>query len=146
MFHENNPQATTSSQNAVQVGEWNRTPMIHTGDTDTHRVVVDRPPMLPSGTQKAIERIVQAHLERIGINAGRQEAEEKSRTPIGSTARNLPNPGPKTSQFSFPRMQENVVPPQGQQVFATAQRWPKEPPMFTGVATDDVYLWTSLVE
>ena len=57
-----------------------------------------------------------------------------------------PIPGQKTSQFSFPRMQDNVAPTSGQQVFATAQWRPKEPPMFTGAATDDVYLWTSLVK
>ena len=57
-------------------------------------------------------------------------------------ARNVPNPGSETSQFSFPRMQDNVAPTSGQQVFATAQWRPKEPPMFTGAATDDVYLWT----
>ena len=61
-------------------------------------------------------------------------------------AGNVPNPGPENSQFSFPRMQDNVAPTLGQQVFATAQWRPKEPPMFTGAATDDVYLWTSLVE
>ena len=61
-------------------------------------------------------------------------------------ARNVLNPGPEASQFSFPRMQDNVAPTSGQQVFATAQWRPKEPPMFTGAATDDVYLWTLLVK
>ena len=61
-------------------------------------------------------------------------------------AGNVPNPGPETSQFCFPRMQDNVAPTSGQQVFATAQWRPKEPPMFTGATTDDVYLWTSLVK
>ena len=61
-------------------------------------------------------------------------------------AGNVLNPGPETSQFSFPRMQGNVAPTSGQQVFVIAQWRPKEPPMFTGAATDDVYLWTSLVK
>ena len=60
-------------------------------------------------------------------------------------AGNIPNPRPETSQFSSSRMQDNVAPTSGQQVFATAQWRPKEPPMFTGATTDDVYLWTSLV-
>ena len=106
-------------------------------------MIVNSPPRLPSGTQKAIENIVQAHMERLGINARSQQASQGMRE---SMAGNVPNPGPETSQFSFPRMQDNVAPTSGQQVFATAQWRPKEPPMFTGAATDDVYLWTSLVK
>ena len=111
--------------------------------TGRPRVIVNSPPKLPSGTQKAIENIVQAHMERLGINARSQQEDQGERE---SMAGNVPNSGPETSQFSFPRMQGNVAPTSGQQVFATAQWRPKEPPMFTGAATDDVYLWTSLVK
>ena len=82
-------------------------------------------------------------MERLGINARFQQASQGVRE---STAGSVPNPGPETSQFSFPRMQDNVAPTLGQQVFAIAQWRPKEPPMFTGATTDDVYLWTSLVK
>ena len=112
-------------------------------ETERPRVIVNSPPKLPSGTQKAIENIVQAHMERLGINARSQQEYQGERE---SMAGNVPNPGPENSQFSFPRMQDNVAPTSGQQVFATAQWRPKEPPMFTGAATDDVYLWTSLVK
>ena len=112
-------------------------------ETERPRVIVKSPPKLPSGTQKPIENIVQAHMERLGINARFQQEYQGERE---SMAGNVPNPGPETSQFSFPRMQGNVAPTSGQQVFATAKWRPKEPPMFTGAATDDVYLWTSLVK
>ena len=79
----------------------------------------------------------------LGINARSQQENQVERE---SMAGNIPNPGPETFQFSFPRMQDNIAPTSGQQVFATAQWRPKEPPMFTGAATDDVYLWTSLVK
>ena len=75
-------------------------------------------------------------MERLGINARSQQENQGERE---SMAENVPNPGPETSQFSFPRMQDNVAPTSGQQVFATAQWRPKEPPMFTGAASDDVY-------
>ena len=65
---------------------------------------------------------------------------------VESTAGNVLNSGPKTAQFSFQQLQNNVAPTQGQQVFATTQWKPREPPMFTGAATDDVYLWTSLIK
>ena len=63
-----------------------------------------------------------------------------------STAGNVPNPGPKNPQFSFPIFQEGVasVAP-ARQVFAMALWRPKEPLVFTGNTSDDVYLWTSLV-
>ena len=112
-------------------------------ETERPRVIVNSPPKLPSRTQKAIENIVQAHMERLGINARSQQEYQGERE---SMAGNVPNPRPETSQFSFLRMQGNVAPTSGQQVFATAQWRPKEPPMFTGAATDDVYLWTSLVK
>ena len=112
-------------------------------ETERPRVIVNSPPKLLSGTQKEIERIVQAHTERLGINARSQQGYQGERE---SMAGNPPNPEPENSQFSFPRMQDNVASTSEQQVFVTAQWRPKEPPMFTGAATDDVYLWTSLVQ
>ena len=41
-------------------------------ETERPRVIVNSPPKLPSGTQKAIENIVQAHMERLGITARSQ--------------------------------------------------------------------------
>ena len=145
-LHGNAPHAATSSQYAVQTGSLNRTPTIQAGDMGTRRVVVDTPPTLPSGTQKAIERMFQAYLERIGVHPGHHKAKALSRTAVRSTVGNVTNPGPETQQLAFPRIQDNVAPLQGQQVFSTAQWRPKEPPMFTGAVTDDVYLWTSLVK
>ena len=137
----------SSSQDAQQTGEPNRTPSMYDNkNTGTRKVVVDKPPSLPSGTQKAIEGIMKAYLEKIGFQQNPQEVGEVSRTEGGSTVGNLLNPDPETTQFSFQRMQDKVAPIQGQQVFATAQWRPKEPPMYTGAATDDVYLWTSLVK
>ena len=145
-MHETAAHASTSSREAQQTGEPYRTPTIPEENPSTHRVVVDKPPSLPSGTQKAIEGIMKAYLEKIGIQQEPQEPEEIGRTVVGSTARKLPNSGPETTQFLFQRIQDNVAPITGQQVFAIAQWRPKEPPMFTGAATDDVYLWTSLVK
>ena len=82
-------------------------------ETERPRVIVNSPPKLPSGTQKAIENIVQAHMERLGINARSQQEYQGERE---SMAGNVPNPGPENSQFSFPRMQDNVAPTSGQQV------------------------------
>ena len=138
------PQAT-SSQDAMRTGSMNHPPMIHEAPQSTRRVIVSNPPQLPSGIQRAIERIVQAHMERVGIHAGSPMEYNRGETATVSTARNITNPGPENSQFSFPQMGESVAPPQGQQVFATAQWRPKEPPAYTGNASDDVYLWTSLV-
>ena len=157
LSHETNPHAESSSRNAMHIGDIPPKTTFHPGnvvyddvhqpppiqETERPRVTVNSPPRLPSGTQRAIENIIQAHMERLGINARSQQASQGVRE---STAGNVPNPGPETSQFSFPRMQDNVAPTLGQQVFATAQWRPKEPPMFTGAATDDVYLWTSLVK
>ena len=52
------------------------------------RVIVNSPPKLPSGTQKAIENIVQAHMERLGINARSQQMNQGERE---SVAENVPN-------------------------------------------------------
>ena len=145
-MHEKAAHVSTSSREARQTGEPYRTPTIPEENPSTYRVVVEKPPSLPSGTQKAIEGIMKAYLEKIGIQQEPQEPEEISRTVVGSTAGNLPNPSPETTQFSFQRMQDNIAPTTGQQVFATVQWKPREPPMFTGAATDDVYLWTSLVK
>ena len=41
-------------------------------ETERPRVTVNSPPRLPSGTQRAIENIVQAHMERLGINTRSQ--------------------------------------------------------------------------
>ena len=138
------PQAT-SSQDAMRTGSMNHPPMIHEAPQSTRRVIVSNPPQLPSGIQRAVERIVQAHMERVGIHAGSPMEYNRGETATVSTARNITNPGPENSQFSFPQMGESVAPPQGQKVFATAQWRPKEPPAYTGNASDDVYLWTSLV-
>ena len=164
---EPNPEVMTSSQMAEQSGEkavptffgipgeiipsYNQRNAVDddanrpslTQEMEGPRVIVNSPPKLPSGTQKTIENIVQAHMERLGINARSQQASQDERE---SMAGNVPNPEPETSQFSFRRMRDNVAPTPGQQVFATAQWRSKEPPMFTGAATDDVYLWTSLVK
>ena len=106
-------------------------------------MTVNSPPRLPSGTQRAIENIVQAHMERTGINARSQQA---SQGMWESTAGSVPNPGPETTQFSFPDLRSPAASTGGQrQVFATAQWRPREPPVFTGNTSDDVYLWTSLV-
>ena len=114
-----------------------------TQETERPRVVVDRPPRLPSGTQHAIENIVRAHMEQLGVNVRPQQANEGM---WESTARNNPNPGLENSQFSFPIFQEGAASAApSQPVFATAQWRQKEPPAFTGNANDDVYLWTSLV-
>ena len=93
---EPNPQVMTSSQMAEQSGEKavptlfgipgqiippydqrnavdeeaNRPSMSQ--ETERPWVIVNSPPKLPSGIQKAIENIVQAHMERLGINAGSQ--------------------------------------------------------------------------
>ena len=110
-------------------------------------MVAQNPPKLPSGTQKAIEGITAEYLKKIGIQQEPQAVEEaSSKTVVGSMVENVQNLELETAQFTFQRMQDNVAPKAGQQVFATVQWRPKEPPMFTGAVTDDVYLWTSLVK
>ena len=146
MMHEKAAHVSTSSREVRQTGEPYCTPTIHEENPSTREVVVTKPPSLPSGTQKVIEGIMEAYLKKIGIQQEPQEPEEFSRTVVGSTVGKIPNIGPETTQFSFQQMQDIVAPTQGQQVFATAQWKPREPPMFTGAATDDVYLWTSLVK
>ena len=90
---EPHPQVMTSSQMAEQSGEkavstlfgilgqiippYNQRNAVNddadrpsmSQETERPRVIVNSPPKLPSGTQKAIENIVQAHMERLGINA-----------------------------------------------------------------------------
>ena len=106
-------------------------------------MTINLPPRLPSSTQRAIENIVQAHMERLGINVRSQQA---SQGVWESTAGNVPNPGPETTQFSFLDLRSPAASTGGQrQVFAIAQWRPEEPPVFTGNTSDDVYLWTSLV-
>ena len=62
-------------------------------------MTVNSPLRLPSGTQRAIENIVQAHMERLGINA---RSQQESKNVWESTAGNVPNPGLESTQFSFP--------------------------------------------
>ena len=145
-MHESAAHASSSVE-AQQTGEVNRiSPMYGTEATGTRKVVVNNPPSLPSGTQKAIEGIMKAYLDKMGFQPSPQEPAEINETVAGSTVGNLLNSGPEPTQFSFQQMQDRVAPSSGQQVFATAQWKPREPPMFTGAATDDVYLWTSLVK
>ena len=139
------PHVATSTQYAMQSSKMNRPPTVHHEPQSARRVVVGNPPQLPSGTQRAIERIVQVHMERMGVHAGPHEANVRGEAAVTSTARNVHNPGPESTQFSFPRIGSNVASTSGQQIFATVQWRPKEPPAFTGNASDDVYLWTSLV-
>ena len=132
---EPNPQVMTSSQMAEQSGEKaaptlfgipsqiippydqrnaanddaNRPTL--TQETERQRVIVNSPPKLPSGTQKAIENTVQAHMERLGINARAQQENQGERE---SMAGNVPNPGPKTSQFSFPDLRSPAASTGGQ--------------------------------
>ena len=120
-------------------------PTVHHEPQSAHRVVVGNPPQLPSRTQRVIERIVQAHMERMGVHARLHEANVRGEAAVTSTARNVHNPGPESTQFSFPRIGGNVTSTSGQQIFVMAQWRPKEPPVFTGNASDDVYLWTPLV-
>ena len=87
LSHETNPHAESSSRNAMQMGDFppettfypiyvghddvNRHSPIQTTPQEMGRprVVVNSPPQLPSGTQRAIEKIVQVHMERLRINA-----------------------------------------------------------------------------
>ena len=137
----------SSSCDARQTGEENRIPPKYdAGNTGARRTVMTKPPSLPSGTQKVIENLMAAYLEKMGFKPNPQESAEMSQYVVGSMAGNTLNSGPETTQFSFQNMQDKVAPKPGQQVFATTQWRPKEPPIYTGAATDDVYLWTSLVK
>ena len=87
-----------------------------------------------------------AYLQKLGFQHEPQKDEDVSQNVAGNTVGNASNRQPEPTQFTFQNMQDNVAPKAGQQVFASAQWRPKEPPMYTGAATDDVYLWTSLVK
>ena len=123
----------------------NRPPTIHHEPQSARRVVVGNPPQLPSGTQRMIERIVQVHMERMGVHAGLHEANVRGEAAVTNMAKKVHNPGLESTQFSFPRIGSNVAFTSGQQIFVTAHWRPKEPPVFTGNAFDDVCPWTSLV-
>ena len=134
------PQTTFHPRNVVH-DDVNRPSPIQ--ETERPWVTVNSSPRLPSGTQRAIENIVQAHMERLGINTRSQQA---SQGVWERTAGNVPNPRLEATRFSFPDLRSPAASTGGQrQVFATAQWRPKEPPVFTGNTCDDVYLWTSLV-
>ena len=98
------PPKTTFHPGNVVYDDVNRPPLIQ--ETERPRVTVNSPPRLPSGTQRAIENIVQAHMERLGINTRSQQA---SQGVWESTAGNVPNPGPENPQFSFPIFQEGAA-------------------------------------
>ena len=123
LSHEPNPQVMTSSQMAEQSGE-NAAPTLfgipgtiippyhqrNAVDDDMHqpppmqeterpRVVVNRPPQLPSGTQRAIENIVRAHMEQLGVNVRPQQANEGM---WESTAGNNPNLSPEKLAIFVP--------------------------------------------
>ena len=132
LSHEVNPHAESASRNAMHIGDVPPKTTFHPGNVvydDVHQlppiqeterpwVVVDRPPRLPSGTQRAIEDIVQAHMKQLGVNVRPQQANEGM---WESTAGNNPNPSPENSQFSFPIFQEGAASAApSQQVFATA--------------------------
>ena len=140
------PPPATSYTRDAGIGDANRPPTIRSMLSGESRVIVDTPPQLPSGTQRAIERIVQTHMERLGVHNGPHEDGARGLNVLESKAGNVPNLRPEIAQFSFPRNGgRNVALTSGQQIFATAQWRPKEPPLYTGNASDDVYLWTSLV-
>ena len=63
------PDTTFPPRNVVH-DDVNRPSPIQTTQQETERpqVTMNSPPRLPSGTQRAIENIVQAHMERLGIN------------------------------------------------------------------------------
>ena len=95
----------SSSCEAQQIGAENRIPPKYGEEcTGTRRTVVTKPPSLPSGTQKVIEDLMAAYLKKMGIKPESQEPAEFSQAVVGSTARNMPNSGPETAQFSFQRV------------------------------------------
>ena len=106
----------TSSQYAMQLDKMNRPPTVHHEPQSARRVVVGNPPQLSSRTQRVIERIVQAHMEWMGVHAGPHEANVRGEAAVTSTGRNVYNPGPKSTQFSFPRIGGNVASSSGQQI------------------------------
>ena len=117
----------------------------------SQRVTVDFTPQLPSGTKRAIEKVIQENLQRMGIvtqiHSGGSPNVVRPNEAVESTARNNADFNTRNPQFLVPNLQANTAVPNvtGQPVFSTAQWRPKEPPIYTGAATDDVYLWTSLV-
>ena len=82
LSHEANLHAESSSRNAMQIGDippqttFHPRNVVHNDvnrpsqiqETESPRVTIHSPPRLPSGTRRAIENIVQAHMERLGIN------------------------------------------------------------------------------
>ena len=120
LSHEISPHAESSSRRAMQIGDFppettfpprnvvrddvNRLSPIQPTpqETEQPRVTVNSPPQLPSGTRRAIENIVQAHMERLHINAQAQQARKGV---WESTAGSVPIPGLKIPNFSFPIFQ-----------------------------------------
>ena len=133
LSHETNPHAESSSRNAMQMGDIPLETTFHPRNVvhdDVHRpspiqererprvTIKNSPLRLPNGTQRAIENIVQAHMERLGINARSQQA---SKDVWESTVGNVPNPGPEATQFSFPDLRSRAESTGRQrQVFVTA--------------------------
>ena len=115
------------------------------------RTVVGAPPQLPSGTQRAFEKVLEESLRKMRITPQFQQTNGPINAAglnkvLRSTARNSVSFNAGNSQFSFPNLNAGSVPSaEGKQIFATVQWRPKEPPAYTGAASNDIYLWTSLV-
>ena len=115
-----------------------------------HRVIVENPPKLPSGTKRAIVEVFQQCMRDMGYqpdgpHRSSVEAELAGEPEIVSIARNKFEGPARTQKFLFPDLARQSASQHRGQIFATAQWRPKEPPVYKGDVSDDVYLWTSLV-
>ena len=118
-------------------------------DQGPQKTVVGKSPQLSSGTQRAIQKVLEESLRKTGIAPqSHQDNKPKnsSENLLQSTAKNKAGSNAGNTHFSFPNLGGGSPSNAEQkQIFATAQWRPKEPPAYTGAASDDVYLWTSLV-
>ena len=113
------------------------------------KTVVGKSPQLSSGTQKAIEKVLEESLRKMGIAPQFHQdnkPENSAENLLQSTARNRAGSNAGNTHFSFPNLSAGSASNAEQkQIFATGQWRPKEPPAYTSAASYDVYIWASLV-
>ena len=115
------------------------------------RTAVGAPPQLPSGIRRGIKKLLEESLRKMGITPQFQQTNGRGnpgglKNVLRSTARKSASSNAGNSQFTFPNLRAGSVPnAEGKQIFATIQWRAKQPPAYTSAASNDIYLWTSLV-
>ena len=118
-------------------------------DHGPQKTVVGKSPQLSTGTQRAIEKVLKESLRKMGIVPQFHQdnkPENSAENLLQSTAMNRADSNAGNTHFSFSDLGAGSASNSKQnEIFVTAQWRLKEPPAYTGAASDAVYVWTSLV-